>query len=684
MAEFEIGVSAAILIDGRDETRLNNKASVQDGREILDVTTFQAPGRAKEYAYGLGSGAAGFEGFSHLDPQVLRAQLATAFGRDKNRKKVLIGPRSLLHGSEALFFDSLLADIGADVTVSGVPTVNADFATSKSMVRDGVCLHALNGNAGVGGNEKWRLTLSAADQWQFLAFKSGATTRPQFTLQQFANQAALLAFVKSDLEALHPGRTVTITTVTALSGTNTRNGVFDLEWDGSTDIAATEIIGGAVQSAAIANGNTGNYAFNGGANFTLPITEVAFQANQRTATGVNTLVAKGASSAEAPVFGAMAALPQSSGNFAWSASVNGKAYVFASGSAGTAIREYDPATNAWTTKSAVLPANSLYCAAAAVGSTIYLFGGGNTADTVHSTAIREYDPVTDTISTKSAVLPQGRAYMSAALSGNGKIYLFGGVGSSVNIYEYDPVANTSATKVNLSFSRIRPALLVSGSKIYVVSGNNPATEIYDTVANTVTNAGLASAYGDSYPASVQIGNTVYIVNEFQGAQSEKLTITTPSLAMKSYLPVGATPSAPTASGQGATISSAAPQNAAIATTLEGGQTAAIYNVVTASGADAWIDGGQSRVGFCVASHLAAVAPGGSVQIIIDHADGDATAPNLSTSAELVAHTHTERGAKETGSPTTVVKRWTRCRYVLTGAQAVFTAALERGIFLPAP
>lgn len=274
--------------------------------------------------------------------------------------------------------------------------------------------------------------------------------------------------------------------------------------------------------------------------------------------------------------------------------------------------------------------------------------------------------------------------MSAALSGNGKIYLFGGVGSSVNIYEYDPVANTSATKVNLSFSRIRPALLVSGSKIYVVSGNNPATEIYDTVANTVTNAGLASAYGDSYPASVQIGNTVYIVNEFQGAQSEKLTITTPSLAMKSYLPVGATPSAPTASGQGATISSAAPQNAAIATTLEGGQTAAIYNVVTASGADAWIDGGQSRVGFCVASHLAAVAPGGSVQIIIDHADGDATAPNLSTSAELVAHTHTERGAKETGSPTTVVKRWTRCRYVLTGAQAVFTAALERGIFLPAP
>ena len=488
-------------------------------------------------------------------------------------------------------------------------------------------------------NEIQKITFTNADPNVFRAFRAtgGSDKTADFTLAAYIsggvlNTAALIAFLNAQIEGLAAYGAVNLSVDTPFTA-NAGN------WSGALlatfvdpqNVPQLEAVTGLVQNALVSNGDGGNYSFNGGANFTLPITENAFRDNQRAATGVNTLVSKGTSSAGAPVFSAMAALPQSSSNFGWGAAVNGKFYVFASGSAGTAIREFDPVTNVWTTKNAVTPAAHVYRVAAAANGKIYLFGGGDymgssltnaiveydpgtdtittksavlpvasygmaavsrngkillfggfVSDGTQSNVIREYDPATDTITTKSATLPVARGYMSATLGANDKVYLFGGYNSSASIYEYDPVANTSATKVDLGFARVLPGLLVSGNKIYVASGGNTATEIYDVVTNTVANASLPATHGDTYPASVQIGNTVYIANEYTGTRSEKLTIPTPALAMKTYFPPNATAPSGAVSGTGATVAQGSSGTVVVTTQQEGTSPPPVVTSVTPS------------------------------------------------------------------------------------------------------
>jgi hypothetical protein len=128
--------------------------------------------------------------------------------------------------------------------------------------------------------------------------------------------------------------------------------------------------------------------------------------------------------------------------------------------------------------------------------------------------------------------------------------------------------------------------------------------------------------------------------------------------------------------------SVAPGGAAtstIAAVLQNGgmNTEPVYNVTTASGSDDWVDNvAATNDGFVARSHALSLAVGASVQVIFEHTDG-ATVPNAGNASTIATHTHTEAGALGTNDETATVKRWVRTRYVLTGASALFTAALAR-------
>ena len=121
--------------------------------------------------------------------------------------------------------------------------------------------------------------------------------------------------------------------------------------------------------------------------------------------------------------------------------------------------EYDPATNAWTTKSAIYPdnqVNNMSCAVLTDAGTPYIYcvGGSAAGATTSTDRVFRYNPVTDTISSVPAPWPGALA--GTTLPGgfsvyNNKLYILGGftispAGPVNTIWEFTPTANTWAQK----------------------------------------------------------------------------------------------------------------------------------------------------------------------------------------------------------------------------------------------
>ncbi len=123
-----------------------------------------------------------------------------------------------------------------------------------------------------------------------------------------------------------------------------------------------------------------------------------------------------------------------------------------SGSFTRDIIEYDPSSNAVTTKSAQFPGSGRgghACAEDSSTHKIYCFGG-HYYNTFYDDVL-EYDPATDTLTTKAGVtLPSARRQLGCAEnSSTHKIYCFGGYDGSNKldeIVEYDPSSNSISVK----------------------------------------------------------------------------------------------------------------------------------------------------------------------------------------------------------------------------------------------
>jgi plastocyanin len=120
--------------------------------------------------------------------------------------------------------------------------------------------------------------------------------------------------------------------------------------------------------------------------------------------------------------------------------------------------EYDPATNAWTTKSATYPdteVNNMACGVLVDSGTPYIYcvGGSASGATTATDRVFRYDPVTDTITPIAAPWPgdaDGITLPGGFSVFNNKLYILGGyqllTGMADTIWEFTPTTNAWAQK----------------------------------------------------------------------------------------------------------------------------------------------------------------------------------------------------------------------------------------------
>jgi N-acetylneuraminic acid mutarotase len=180
------------------------------------------------------------------------------------------------------------------------------------------------------------------------------------------------------------------------------------------------------------------------------------------------------------------------------AASNGKIYAVGGFSGGddedpnSGVAEYDPATNAWTTRALMPTSRSELGLAAAANGKLYAVGGGNNDSPGVLNVVEEYDPATNRWATK-APMPTARFLFGLTAASNGKLYAVGGVDSKIHtvatVEEYDPATNSWATKAPMPTPRSGLGLAAaSNGKLYAVGGAGglDVVEEYDPATNRWT------------------------------------------------------------------------------------------------------------------------------------------------------------------------------------------------------
>ncbi|MEO0075126.1 MAG: kelch repeat-containing protein [candidate division WOR-3 bacterium] len=191
--------------------------------------------------------------------------------------------------------------------------------------------------------------------------------------------------------------------------------------------------------------------------------------------------------------------------------------------------EMGPATDAtWYTK-APLPETRAHCMVSPViNGKYYIFGGPLTSGGAYTTDVREYDLATNTWSTK-APMPTARGIGGAALA-LGKIYVIGGCvtfGTGLNTVEiYDPATNTWTTGPAMPVGNHDFGIACyKDTFIYVVGGGNWSTSSPPIATVYVLNAASATwSTATSLPAVMGgspccgvIGNKLVVATGYNGA-----------------------------------------------------------------------------------------------------------------------------------------------------------------------
>ncbi|MHC4797991.1 MAG: Kelch repeat-containing protein [Planctomycetota bacterium] len=182
--------------------------------------------------------------------------------------------------------------------------------------------------------------------------------------------------------------------------------------------------------------------------------------------------------------------------------VNGKIYVIGGTPhsyqpALSIVEEYDPATDTWTEK-APMPTARFTLSTSTVDGKIYAIGGilrsTQSGPETPSSAVEEYDPETDTWTTK-APMPTARGMLTTSVV-DGKIYAIGGLlynmGKTFSTVEvYDPATDTWTEKTPMPTARATPCASAVDGIICVIGGGYGETafstvEAYNPATDTWT------------------------------------------------------------------------------------------------------------------------------------------------------------------------------------------------------
>jgi N-acetylneuraminic acid mutarotase len=205
------------------------------------------------------------------------------------------------------------------------------------------------------------------------------------------------------------------------------------------------------------------------------------------------------------------------------AAANGKIYVFGGctacagvpGTPVTAVEEYNPVTDAWSTKGE-MATHRRGPASCTIAGKIYVTGGTEFAGERKTlTIVEAYDPATDTWETKAPMLLP-RAYHACATV-HEKLYVFTGAPEPTgpaSVEEYDPLTDTWTAKTSIPTLRSAPAVAAAQGKIYVIGGTwdgpTAVNEAYDPATNIwETRASLPARR--FYATATTVGGRIYVI-----------------------------------------------------------------------------------------------------------------------------------------------------------------------------
>ncbi len=221
----------------------------------------------------------------------------------------------------------------------------------------------------------------------------------------------------------------------------------------------------------------------------------------------------------------LSALPKTAKYMA-AAAVGTTVYLFGGADSTTkyspSIYAFDTESNTLTTLSTTLLQPAQGIAAAAVGTKIYLFGG-NYSTSGQASVIQVFDTQTHGITMLNTFLPTGAREMAAVAVGK-NIYLFGGHGTDVElsgIHVFDTETDTIATlSTVLPEAAYAMAAAAAGTKIYLFGGRGresgclSAIRIFDTETGTIDTLSTSLPMRAYQIAAGAVGRKIYLLGGY--------------------------------------------------------------------------------------------------------------------------------------------------------------------------
>jgi N-acetylneuraminic acid mutarotase len=219
----------------------------------------------------------------------------------------------------------------------------------------------------------------------------------------------------------------------------------------------------------------------------------------------------------ADVWDAGAALPVAMGEVAGGA-VGNKIYLVGEGSGATLA--YDLTKGTWSSTSALAqrPFKGHHHAAEVVNGKLYLFGGLGSSS---GGKVQIYNPATNAWST-GAAMPFAAGSSASAVIG-GKVYVAGGiVGSSTTTRaaRYDPQTNTWTEIAPMPRGRNHAASGTDGSRLFVFGGRGPGSGDSNTVANGFDTVQVYNPATNTWTASGVGGSTLRPLPQARGGMGK--------------------------------------------------------------------------------------------------------------------------------------------------------------------
>ena len=218
-----------------------------------------------------------------------------------------------------------------------------------------------------------------------------------------------------------------------------------------------------------------------------------------------------------------------------SAAVGKMIYIFGgrseSGSLGKskAIYSFDTETQAVQTLTSTLPGDRYNMAAAAVGSKIYLFGGTYySSGDKHSSTIYMFNAETEAITSLSARLP-ANTYNACAAAVGSRIYVFGGHNGSDALNTISVFDTDTQTLETLDVTLPNPVYMFSGaavgSAIYLFGGHTGIAGL-DTIVRFNAETNEVETLGATIPKknwstpAASIGSRIYYFDGLSSSASD--------------------------------------------------------------------------------------------------------------------------------------------------------------------